>query len=180
VSARQQAPGAAAAERDVNRQARAARAAAARQDSEGEFQIPLEHGRWRHFGWLAVGGALGVFLVMKLGTVGKGLGVVLLLLGVVNLIRFARTLYRSAGAIAVSEESVRLPEGLCRARAHTVEYRGIRHAFFLRRAVPWTRTGPILVIETDRGVFTYPRDWFATDSDQRRIAHAIHRRLGRT
>jgi hypothetical protein len=177
VSARQQAPGAAA-ERDVNRQARAGRAAAARQESEEEFQISLEHGRWRHFGWLVVGGALGVFLLMKLGTVGKGLGVILLLLGLVNLIRFARTLLRPAGTIAIGQESVRLPEGLCRGPAHTVEYRGIRHAFFLRRAVPWTRTGPILVIETDRGVFTYPRDWFATDSDQRRIAHAIHRRLG--
>ena len=179
MSARQPAPGAAAAERDGNRQARAARAAAARQDSESEFQISLEHGRWRHFGWLAVGGGLGVFLVWRLGTVGKGLGIILLVLGAVNLIRFARTLLRPAGSIAVSEEAVRLPEGLCGARSHTVEYRGIRHAFFLRRAVPWTRTGPILVIETDRRVFTYPRDWFASDSDQRRIAHAIHRRLGR-
>ncbi len=140
--------------------------------------MTLEHGRWRHFGWSAVGGALGVFLVWKLGTVGKGLGVILLLLAVVNLVRFARTLLRPAGSIAVSEESVRLPEGLCGARAHTIEYGGIRHAFFLRRAVPWTRTGPILVIETVRGVFTYPRDWFTSDSDQRRIAHAIHRRLG--
>ncbi|HEU5055188.1 MAG TPA: hypothetical protein VFU21_01625 [Kofleriaceae bacterium] len=167
------------AEREGNRQARAARAAAARQESESEFQISLEHGRWRHFSWLAVGSGLGIFLVWKLGTVGKGLGVVLLVLGAVNLVRFARTLLRPAGSIAVSEDSVKLPDGLCRADAHTIEYRGIRHAFFLRRAVPWTRTGPILVIETDRGVFSYPRDWFATDSDQRRIAHAIHRRLGR-
>ena len=119
-----------------------------------------------------------MFLVWKLGTVGKGLGIILLVLGVVNLVRFARTLVRAAGSIAVSEETVRLPEGLCRARAHTIEYTGVRHAFFLRRAVPWTRTGPILVIETDRGVFSYPRDWFTSDSDQRRIAHAIHRRLG--
>ena len=140
--------------------------------------MTLEHGRWRHFGWSAVGGALGVFLVWKLGTVGKGLGIILLVLGVVNLVRFARTLVRAAGSIAVSEEAVRLPEGLCRARAHTIEYAGVRHAFFLRRAVPWTRTGPILVIETDRGVFSYPRDWFTSDSDQRRIAHAIHRHLG--
>jgi hypothetical protein len=163
-----------------SRQARAARAAAARQDSEGEFQIGLEHGRWRHFGWLAVGGALGVFLVMKLGTVGKGMGVILLLLGAVNLVRFARTLLRSAGSISITDEAVRLPEGLCRAESHTIAYGGIRHAFFLRRAVPWTRTGPILVIETDRGVFSYPRDWFTSDSDQRRIAHAIHRRIGRS
>jgi hypothetical protein len=174
VSARQPGPGAAA-ERDSGRP----RARAARSDSDGEFQIALEHGRWRHFGWLAIGGALGVFLVWKLGTVGKGLGVVLLLLGAVNLVRFARTLVRSAGAIAVGSDGVKLPTGLCSGQAHAIGYGGIRHAFFLRRAVPWTRTGPILIIETERGTFTYPRDWFTSDSDQRRIASAIHRRLAR-
>jgi hypothetical protein len=178
VSARQPAPGAVA-DRDASRPARAARgAAAARQESDGEFQVELEHGRWRHFGWLAVGGAAGVFLVLKLGTVGKALGVFLILLAVINLVRFARTLVRAAGAIAVGEESVKLPVGLCSGESHTIPYGGIRHAFFLRRAVPWTRTGPILVIETERGVFSYPRDWFTSDSDQRRIAHAIHRHLG--
>lgn len=177
MSVRQPAPGAAA-DRDSSRPARAARSAAARSDSEGEFQIHLEHGRWRHFGWLAVGGALGVFLVWKLGTVGKGFGVVLLLLGAVNLVRFARTLMRAAGAIAVGPDGVVLPSGLCSGQSHTIGYGGIRHAFFLRRAVPWTRTGPILIIETERGTFSYPRDWFTSDSDQRRIATAIHRRLG--
>ncbi len=175
MSARQPAPGAAA---DSSRAARAAKAAA-RSDSDSEFQVALEHGRWRHFGWLAVGGALGIFLVWKLGTVGKGLGVVLLVLGAVNLVRFARTLMRSAGAIAVTADGVKLPAGLCSAEVHTIGYGGIRHAFFLRRAVPWTRTGPILIIETERGTFTYPRDWFTSDSDQRRIASAIHRRLAR-
>jgi hypothetical protein len=174
VSARQPAPGA---DRDSGRPARRA-AAAARHDEGGDFQVALEHGRWRHFGWLAVGGALGVFLVWKLGTVGKGLGVILILLGLVNLFRFARTLIRPAGAIAVTGDGVRLPDGLCSGQVHTVPYGGVRHAFFLRRAVPWTRTGPILVIETERGTFSYPRDWFTSDSDQRRIATAIHRRLG--
>lgn len=167
------------AERDGSRPARAARgAAAARQESDGEFQVELEHGRWRHFGWLAVGGALGVFLLLKLGTVGKGVGVVLIALAIVNLVRFARTLVRPAGAIAVGGESVVLPAGLCSRESHTIPYGGVRHAFFLRRAVPWTRTGPILIIETERGVFSYPRDWFTSDSDQRRIAHAIHRHIG--
>lgn len=176
MSARQPAPGSAAAERDSGRpRARGA----AKSESDSEFQIALEHGRWRHFGWLAIGGALGVFLVWKLGTVGKGLGIVLLAVSAYNLVKFARTLLRSAGAIAVQADGVVLPEGLCTGQAHTVGYGGIRHAFFLRRAVPWTRTGPILIIETERGTFTYPRDWFTSDSDQRRIATAIHRRLAR-
>jgi hypothetical protein len=36
-----------------------------------------------------------------------------------------------------------------------------------------------LVIETSDERFVYPRDWFASDSDQRRVAHALGRRLGR-
>jgi len=176
VSARPPAPGA---DRDSSRPARAGRGAAAKSESDSEFQVALEHGRWRHFGWLAVGVGLGAFLVWRLGTVGKGLGVVLLILGAVNLVRFARTLVRSAGAIAVGTDGVVLPVGLCSGQTHKVGYGGIRHAFFLRRAVPWTRTGPILIIETERGTFTYPRDWFTSDSDQRRIASAIHRRLAR-
>jgi hypothetical protein len=75
---------------------------------------------------------------------------------------------------------VRLPDGLCVKGARTVPWDGIRHVFFLRRSVPWARTGPILVIETEDRTFSYPRDWFASDSDQRRVAHAIFRRLGRT
>jgi len=175
VSARPPAPGTPA-DRDSSR--RAARGAA-KSESDSEFQVALEHGRWRHFGWLAVGVGVGAFLVWRLGTVGKGLGVVLLILGAVNLVRFARTLLRSAGAIAVGADGVVLPDGLCSGQAHTIGYGGIRHAFFLRRAVPWTRTGPILIIETERGTFTYPRDWFTSDSDQRRIASAIHRHLAR-
>jgi hypothetical protein len=161
---------------ETNRARAAQRASRA---DDGEFKVVLEHGRWRHFGWLVIGTGLGVFLVWKLGAVSKGLGIALLILGAINLIRFVRTLLRPAGSIEVSEEAVRLPEGLCRGKSHRVEYAGIRHAFFLRRAVPWTRTGPILVIETDVETFSYPRDWFSSDSDQRRIAHAIHRRLER-
>jgi hypothetical protein len=125
---------------------------------------------------MLVGAAIGGVLIWKLGTVGKGLGIVLLALGSVNLVRFARTLLQPAGTIEVSEQGVRLPVGLCRKEARTVPFERIRQAFFLRRSVPWTMTGPLLVIETDERVFSYPRDWFGSDADQRRIAHAIHRR----
>ncbi len=39
-------------------------------------------------------------------------------------------------------------------------------------------TGPVLVLETKKGVFEYPRDWFAEGSDQRRVVLALNRRLG--
>lgn len=151
----------------------------ARAGSDSELRVTLEDGRWRHFGWVLVGLLGGVFLLWKLGTVGKGVGVVLLALAALNTVRFVRTLLRGPGVIDVGDDAVVLPQALCHKDSHTLAYDKIRHAFFLRRAVPWTRTGPILIIETDDRVFTYPRDWFASDSDQRRVALAINRHLGR-
>ena len=165
------------------RAARAERQAARRGGpSAGEgatFHIELEHGRTRHLGWVLVGAIAGALLLWKLGAVGKALGIFLVGMSAANLWRFTRTLLHPAGRIELGEDAVSLPDGLCRGHAHTIPYERVRHAFFLRRAVPWTRTGPLLVVETDERTFTYPRDWFASDSDQRRIALALNRRLGR-
>ena len=38
---------------------------------------------------------------------------------------------------------------------------------------------PVLVVETDERIITYPRDWFRSDSDQRRVSQAIHRKIDR-
>lgn len=151
----------------------------ARASSDSDLRVTLEHGRWRHFGWVVVGLLGGAFLVWKLGAVGRWVGFAALAWAALNVFRFARTLLRDAGTIDVGDDGVTLPQALCHKDSHEVPYARLRHAFFLRRAVPWTRTGPILIIETDERVFTYPRDWFASDSDQRRVALAINRRLGR-
>ena len=108
-----------------------------------------------------------------------GFGVLLLALGAVHAYRFVRTLLHEAGRIELRDDSVVLPDALCREGAHTVPYDQIRHAFFLRRAVSWSQTGPVLVVETSERAFMYPRDWFSSDSDQRRVALALNRRLGR-
>jgi hypothetical protein len=42
--------------------------------------------------------------------------------------------------------------------------------------VPWTRAAPVLVIESKDRAFTYPRDWFITEADQRRIVRELHAR----
>jgi hypothetical protein len=159
-------------------------AAASRTAAPDEpFQVPLEHGRWRHFGWVLTGVLGGGFLIWKLGVVGQVVGVILVLVGLYNAVRFARTLMRPAGAIDVGEEQVSLPAALCSTEVVSFPYDKIRHVFFLRRAVPWTRTGPILVVQGEAQggdrLLSYPRDWFGSDSDQRRIALAINRRLGR-
>ncbi|HTE56191.1 MAG TPA: hypothetical protein VK698_35305 [Kofleriaceae bacterium] len=159
--------------------ARAERSAARRSGGEASFQVQLEHGRWRHFGWVLVGAVGGALLLWKLGAVGKALGIVLLGMSAANIYRFARTLLHPAGRIEIGDDSIVLPDGLCQKEAHTVSLDQVSHAYFLRRAVPWARTGPILMIETGEQVFTYPRDWFSSDSDQRRIALALNRRLGR-
>jgi hypothetical protein len=159
--------------------ARADRGAARRGSGEVSFQIALENGRWRHLGWVVFGAAAGCLLLWKLGAVGKGLGALLLALSALSAHRFIRTLLYPAGRIEVRDDAILLPDGLCQKEAHTVPIGQVRHAFFLRRAVPWSRTGPILVVETNDQVFIYPRDWFSSDSDQRRVALALNRRLGR-
>jgi hypothetical protein len=141
--------------------------------------VLLEHGRWRHFGWVVFGTAVGVLLLWKLGVVGKAIGVVLLATAALHVYRFIRTLLHPAGRIELGDDTVLLPDGLCRKDAHAVPYDQVRHAFFLRRAVPWSHTGPVLIVETAEQVFIYPRDWFSSDSDQRRVALALNRRLGR-
>jgi len=141
--------------------------------------VSLDHGRWRHFSWIVIGALGGAFLIWKLGAVGKGMGFLLLAVSALHLYYFARTLLRHAGRIELRDDSIVLPDALCTKEAHTVPYKQVRHAFFLRRAVPWSRTGPVLVVETSERVFVYPRDWFMSDSDQRRVALALNRRLGR-
>lgn len=159
---------------------KADRSAARRGGGETTFHVVLEHGRWRHLGWVIGGAAVGAVLLWKLGVVGKAVGVVLLAVSAFHVYRFARTLLRPAGRIELREDSILLPDGLCQKTAHQVPYAQVRHVFFLRRAVPWSRTGPLLIVETSDLVFTYPRDWFSSDSDQRRVAIALNRRLGRS
>jgi hypothetical protein len=158
---------------------KAERAAARRSAAESTFQVTLEHGRWRHLGWVVVSAAAGGLLLWKLGVVGKAIGIILIAVGILHVYRLARTLLREPGRIEVRDDEIVLPARLCSNETHAIAYDDVRHAFFLRRAVPWSRTGPVLVIETRNQVFTYPRDWFSSDSDQRRVALALNRRLGR-
>lgn len=142
-------------------------------------EVTLEHSRWRHFGWVAFGLALGLLLVIKLSTVGKMIGLVLVAIAAYHAYLFVRTLMSPPGTIKVTDEKVDLPVGLCRGEFQTFAVQDVRHAFLLRHAVSWTTTAPVLVIEAGERVFTYPRDWFLSETDQRRIARAIHARQGK-
>jgi len=71
---------------------------------------------------------------------------------------------------------VELPRGLCKGEPAAFPLDKVQHAYLLRRAVPWTRAAPVLVIEADGRAFSYPRDWFLTEADQRRIVRELHAR----
>ncbi len=116
---------------------------------------------------------LGGLLLLKLGTVGRFIGMCLVALGMYRGYRFARTLMQPPGTIIVSPGNVDLPLGLCHGNSVRVDISEIGHVFFLRRAVPWTSAGPILIVEVGETAYMYPRNWFLTEGDQHRIAQAI-------
>jgi hypothetical protein len=143
-------------------------------EPEGDrLEIGLEHMRWRHFGWAVFGLVVGTLLIWKMGTVAQWLGLVLLGLGGWASWNFARTLIFEPGAIIVDARRVILPRGVCRGKPIEVERIRVDHAYLLRRAVPWTRAAPVLVIEAGDQAYAFPRDWFATEADQRRVIHSL-------
>jgi len=146
---------------------------------ETTLQVELAAARWRHFAWAAAGVALGVLMIVRMGAFGLALGSLVLLAGLVAGRSFVKTLMHAPGTIAVREAEVMLPEQICSAHPVTVPLGDLRHAYFLRRNLPWNHTGPVLVVETQRGVFQYPRDWFIGEGDQRRVWTTLNRRLGR-
>jgi hypothetical protein len=155
---------------------------APRRDAKAEAKaatvaIHLEHGRGRNLTWMVTGLAAGAALLFIFGVVGKVIGLLLLIMAILSGISAARTLRHEPGTIRVAADHVELPEGLCRGHTEKVPLGEVRHAYTLRRALPFGRTGPLLVVETARGNFAYARDWFASESDQRRVEMAINRRI---
>jgi hypothetical protein len=142
------------------------------------IEVPLVHARWRHLGWALFGLIAGLLLVLKLGAVGQVIGAILLAVALRQSYLFGRTLLYDSGSIVVEPEQVVLPRGLCRGKPVTVPIAEVKHAFFLRRAVPWTRTAPLLIIEAGGRVHVYPRDWFLSEGDQVRIVRTIRHHLG--
>lgn len=154
-----------------------ARARAERDDDAvapgGRVAVELAHARGSHARWTLIGGGLGVGCLIMLGTLGKGLGVVLLLLAAWAAFKLWRTFRHPPGTIVVDGDAVALPRGLCHGDSATVSRGEITAAYFLRRSVPWTRAAPVLVIEAGGQAYAYPRDWFASEADQRRVLDAL-------
>lgn len=139
----------------------------------GRVAVELAHARGSHVRWTLIGGALGVACVLALGTLGKGVGVLLLVLAAWAAFKLVLTYLNPPGTIIVDGDDVTLPRGLCRGAPVKAARKDVTAAYFLRRSVPWTKASPVLVVEVGKDAFAYPRDWFATEADQRRILDAL-------
>lgn len=141
------------------------------------LEVVLEHGRSRHLSWVAFGVVAGLLFVLKLGVLGQYVGAALLLLAMFQGAAAIRTYRHEPGTFLVSTEAIQVPTGLCKGTPMALKPGQLQQAYFLRRAVPWTQAGPLLVIEAQDKAYFFPRDWFGSDSEQRRVAMALNQRL---
>ena len=145
-----------------------------------KLSIELEVSRNRYAGWTVFGLVFGALLIWKLGTVGKYVGVVLMVIGAYRGWQLLQTFLHPPGTILVTDDEVVLPRGLCMSRPVQVPARDVTAVYFLRRSVPWNRSAPVLVVELGPKAMAFPRDWFASEADQRHIVHALLRVRDRT
>lgn len=139
----------------------------------GRVTVELAHARGAHLRWTFIGGGLGAACIVMLGTLGQGLGVILLVLAAWATLKLALTYRHPPGTIIVDGDDVTLPRGLCQGAPSKVSRGDVTAAYFLRRSVPWTRAAPVLVVEAGGKAYAYPRDWFAGEADQRRVLDAL-------
>jgi hypothetical protein len=140
---------------------------------QGDVSVELEPSRQRQLSWAIFGTAFGIVLVWKLGTVAVWVGFVLIALGLFRAYQLARSFMFPPGTIEVSSERVSLPLGVHKGKPLVVKPADVTAVYFLRRSVPWNHASPVLVVELGPRALLYPRDWFATEADQRRVVHAL-------
>ncbi len=138
-----------------------------------EVAIKLEMSRQRIAGWAVFGTIIGVVLIVEMGTVAVWGGFVLVAIGLFRAYQLAQTFLRPAGTIVVSDKEVSLPRGLHTSNPLVVPPADVTAVYFLRRSVPWNRSAPVLIIEVGDKAMVFPRDWFASEADQRHVVHAL-------
>ena len=137
------------------------------------MEIDFEVSRGSSIGWTVFGIVFGALLVWKLGTVGVWIGIALIVYGIWRALLVVQSFVNPPGTISVSAREVSLPRGLSTSKPYKVAPREVTAVYFLRRSVPWNRSSPVLVIELGPKALPYPRDWFASEADQRRVLHAL-------
>lgn len=116
---------------------------------------------------------LGTLLITKLGTVGVWAGIALLAHAAYRAARLIQSYVYAPGTFRINEREVTLPRGLSMPRPLVVAPAEVTAVYFLRRAVPWNKSSPVLVVEVGDKAIAYPRDWFSSEADQRQIVHAL-------
>ena len=138
-----------------------------------DVEIELEVSRQRTIGWAVFGTVVGSLLIWKLGTVGVWTGIALVIIGAYRAWQLVQTFVYPPGSIRVTAREVTLPRGLCLPRPIKVPPSAVTAVYFLRRSVPWNRSAPVLVVELGSKAMAFPRDWFASEADQRHVVHAL-------
>ena len=131
--------------------------------------------RQRSISWTIGGIVAGILLILHLGTVGVWAGFALVGWGLVHAYLLVNSFVFRPGTIVVSPAEVQLPRGLCKPRPLVVKPSDVTAVYLLRRSVPWNKASPVLVVELGQRAMVFPRDWFASESDQRHIVHALLR-----
>lgn len=143
----------------------------------GPVEIELEMSRQRAASMTAFGLVVGTLLIWKLGTVGVWVGVFLIVIGAFRAWELVQTFLHAPGTIKVTDAQVSLPRGLCLGKPVEVAPADVTAVYFLRRSVPWNKSAPVLVVEIGERAMAFPRDWFASEADQRHVVHALMRGL---
>lgn len=139
----------------------------------GAVTIVLHTARLRHGLSAIIGVALGLVLVLKTAILGQIIGALLVAWGLYHAARWLVATNRGAATLAVRGDRVTLPRKAHKSIEAAIPTEQITAAYLLRHASPWHKAAPTLVIEAGREAFVYPRDWFASETDQRRIIDAI-------
>ena len=129
--------------------------------------------RQRAAGWAVFGILVGVLMILKLGTVAVWGGYVLIAIGLYRAFQLVQSYRHPPGTIAVSAKQVTLPRGIHMSKPLVVAPSAVTAVYFLRRSVPWNRHAPVLVVELGERALAFPRDWFASEADQRHVVHAL-------
>lgn len=138
-----------------------------------EVSIELDMPRQRIAAWAVLGTIGGVILILEMGTVAVWAGFVLVAIGLFRAYQLAQTFLRPPGTIVVNDKEVVLPRGVHATNPIKVPPKDVTAVYFLRRSVPWNRSAPVLIVELGEKAMVYPRDWFASEADQRHVVHAL-------
>jgi hypothetical protein len=136
-------------------------------------EVELEPQRQRPASWAVFGIAVGAILIWRLGTVAQWGGVVLVVMGAFRAWELVQSFRHAPGTFTIGEKEIVLPRGLHLGKPFVVKPDDITAVYFLRKSVPWNRASPVLVVELGDRAIAYPRDWFASESDQREVVMAL-------